>query len=239
MNKQYDKWQDAVSDLATDKYDNDFKKIEGLKWLPWVGKNYDSTRIFVLGASHYEYIGPGEEESSTSNKFTRKVVAEHGIDSKNERHKKYAFAAFNKCLLNEKASSLEARVKLWSSVLFYNILQEVMTNGTDTIVEDNNALEAWKVFKKLVPILKPQLCIVWGVDILEHWADNYGEFIGKYTRKKEEGDIYSRNALITIDGHEVPICVIHHPSYRFFSREKWREYLLSQHKDKLNKIITG
>ncbi len=240
MNKQYDNWRDAVSNLTTDKYDNDFDNIEGLKWLPWVGKNYDSTRIFILGASHYEWKDSDKGESSKSKKFTRKVVAEHGIDSKNERHKKYAFAGFNKCLLNEEALHPNARGELWSSLLFYNLLQTPMKTGTDTIVKDEDALEAWEAFKKLVSILKPKICIAWGAKIIDHWVwkNKCVEFSNTYEYKNQISRCSPRESVITIGGHKLSICAIKHPSMGF-SPPKWREYLLSQHKDKLQKIITG
>ena len=243
MNKQYDKWQDVVTDFSTDKYDDDFKKIGELNWLPWVGKNYDSTRIFILGASHYgkkesyteedQYI----EETVESKKFTRKIVAEHGIDLKNIRDKKYAFAAFNKCLLNEKALHSKDRGELWNSVSFYNLLQVVMKKGTKTIATNTEKETAWKAFKKLVPILKPKICIAWGVSILYYWANNYGEFTGQYIRQEKISGCYPRESIITIDGHEISICVIKHPC-QYFSHKKWREYLLTQHKNKLQRIIS-
>ena len=242
MNKQYDKWQDAVSDLTTDKYDNDFKKIEGLKWLPWVGKNYDSTKIFILGASHYEWIKQGSEgyqdmkDSVESKEFTREVVARHGVMI--DKLGRNTFGNFCRCLLDDNADSIEDRKELWNSVLFYNLLQEPMVDGTKTVVTDDNGPLSWEVFKNIIAILKPNICIVWGVEVLDHWASNCMEFRGKYEYKEKVGGSSPREATITIDGHEVPICVIHHPSQNF-SHTQWREYLLSQHKDKLNKIITG
>ena len=244
MNKQYNNWQDAIKYLTTDKYDGDLKKINRLKCLPWVGKNYDSTRIFVLGASHYEWIKQDEEgyqdmiTSMASKEFTREVVAGHGVIS--DESPTNAFGNFRKCMLNEKESSLEARGELWSSVLFHNLLQEPMIDSKRTVVTKDNSFCAWEVFKKIVPIFRPEICIAWGVDVLDDWGDKkkYAEFNNTYKWEKEVGGSYPRKALITIEGHETPICVIHHPS-RNFSHTKWREYLLSQHKDKLQNIISS
>ena len=33
------------------KYDERFKSINGLKWLPWVGKNYDKTGVLIIAES--------------------------------------------------------------------------------------------------------------------------------------------------------------------------------------------
>lgn len=35
------------------KYDDRFKMIDGLEWLPWVGKNYDKTGVLIIAESHY------------------------------------------------------------------------------------------------------------------------------------------------------------------------------------------
>ena len=154
-----------------------------------------------MGASHYEWNVPDKEESSESKNFTRKVVAEHGVI--NPKSSTEGFGGFRKCLLNEKETSLEAREKLWSSVFFYNLLQVPMVKSKMTSVKDGGGAQAWEVFKKIVPILKPQICIVWGVKILDDWGKKkkYVEFNNTYISKKEESGIYSRNGLITIDGN--------------------------------------
>ena len=244
MKKQYDNWEDAINDFTTDKYDNDFKKIEGLKWLPWVGKNYDATRIFVLGASHYEWIKQGEagyqdmKDSIERSEFTRGIVAGHGLmrDSSGAN----TFCNFRKCLLNDDAYSFDAKKELWSSVLFYNLLQEPMIGDTDTIVTDDNEAIAWDVFKKITIMLKPEICIVWGVSVLDYWSKKHDEFKDKYEHKEKVGGSYPRETVINIDRYNVPICVIQHPS-RYFDDAiptQWREYLLTQHKDKLQRIIS-
>ena len=187
----------------------------------------------MLGASHYTW---SNEDSSTSKEFTREVVARHGVINENPRAR--TLSGFFKCLLNEKSPPLETRGELWSSILFYNLIQEPMIGGTNTSATNTEKETAWKVFKKLVPILKPKICIVWGVSVLHYWANNYGEFKDQYKRKVKISGCYPRESVITIDGHEVSICVIKHPS-QHFSSTKWREYLLSQHKDKLQKIISS
>ena len=245
MNKQYDEWQDTVGNLTTDKYDNDFKKINGLKWLPWVGKNYGSTKIFVLGASHYEWIKEGKKgyqdmkDFIESKEFTRGIVANHGVVSPKSPTK--GFGSFRKCILNQKEPSLEAREELWSSILFHNLLQAPMVKSKMTYAQDDSGAQAWEVFKKLVSIFKPEICIAWGVEVIDHWVwkNKFPEFNNAYTYKDKIGRTPPREAVITIDGHKLSICVIQHPSYIFFSHAKWRDYLLTQYKDKLQKIITS
>ena len=35
------------------KYDDRFRSVAGLKWLPWVGKNYDKTGVLIIAESRY------------------------------------------------------------------------------------------------------------------------------------------------------------------------------------------
>ena len=48
-----DWYQQQFDKALTTKFDDEFKKITGLTWLPWVGKNFDNCKILIVAESHY------------------------------------------------------------------------------------------------------------------------------------------------------------------------------------------
>ena len=107
------------------KYDERFKSINGLKWLPWVGKNYDKTGVLIIAESHYggdtEFEADGSD--NTKEDFTRKAFvkrhAEEGVDMwkmPNNLMRIICGGGF----------SDEQRKEFWENVAFYNHVQRLM-----------------------------------------------------------------------------------------------------------------
>ena len=70
--------------LDSSSFDKEFKKINTLKWLPWVGENYEhqNPQLLIVGESHYAW----EDEEDTPEEvksylekddFTRAVLEQH------------------------------------------------------------------------------------------------------------------------------------------------------------------
>ena len=44
-----------TANLCTESFDNEFERVKGLTWFPWIGKNYidSKRRIMIVAESHY------------------------------------------------------------------------------------------------------------------------------------------------------------------------------------------
>ena len=233
---------DNYEGLCSYKYDANFKEHQ-FQWLPWVGKDYDEHRILVLGSSHHarwehEKLGPMPAEGPELVKyvdtvkgfidedpsFQRDLVHHHGIRG-TETHKRWMHWNFSDSMLGMDECSETEREKLWSSVTFMNAIQETMIKDTSTWVNDDRGHKAWAKFKELVAIIKPTICIAWGSAVIDQWDYKENEVTVSWAEKFNVA--HPKHADIEIDGHQLKLLAILHPSYRGFHRGKWADYLMA------------
>ncbi len=72
------------------KYDDNLRQISSLKWLPWIGENFENQKIklLVIGESHY---ASGQAEEKYNNKqFTRIIHKETAVERNYYKIKVYA-----------------------------------------------------------------------------------------------------------------------------------------------------
>lgn len=206
--------------------DDKFFVVPNLKWLPWVGEEYlkipSDKKLLIVGESHYHNETEESQNAHDSITFTREVVEELAIDRYYYSTK--FFPNLHKALFRNDEFDT---IKFWHLVSFYNFIQRPMkTNAERPIYEDYN--NGWKVFTKVVEILKPEVCLFIGTT-----AANSLEHSLQQTDLKTTGIVwedfisnsYARSAeLIHLNGDHTQLIFIRHCS-QMFSWDNWNKYL--------------
>ena len=64
-----------------DKFDDQFRSIQGLHWLPWIGKDYlkvpPEKKLLIVGESHYVPKGDDPEDYD-DDLWTRRLIGNDG-----------------------------------------------------------------------------------------------------------------------------------------------------------------
>ncbi|NOZ36021.1 MAG: hypothetical protein GXO80_12075 [Chlorobi bacterium] len=142
--------------------DQKFKEIEGLKWFPWIGKNYDKipqkNRLLIIGESHYH---DGKIESIKKHKtpyYTRIAIDEFAVNRNYYNIKIYK--NLHLCLFGNDEFKSES---FWNSVSYYNFVQNVM-NTNKGRPNFHDFLKGWTLFFKMIDIINPSICLFVGVE---------------------------------------------------------------------------
>ena len=206
------------------KYDDRFKSIDGLTWLPWCGKNYDKNRILIVAESHYG--GETEFEADGSAKpdkeFTRRFVSRHadGVNMWKMPNNLMRAVWDGDC-------RVERRKVFWENVAFYNHVQKLMELATRQRPSDEDFENGWDVFPEVVKILKPDYCLFIGLKASDWFNKKMQEkglsYEPVYKMEKING-VRPRRFSLTVDGHKTEITGIKHTS-GYFSWKKWYDFL--------------
>jgi hypothetical protein len=210
-------------------YDDELLKIESLSWLPFVGKNYDTTnsKILFVGESHY-YDPKSDNENFKKKEFTRMIVDEMAISNY-----QYGSPFFNKI---SELFNFTDRTDLWNKTSFYNFIQRPMNKGekvTQGVIERPRKADfenGWDIFFDVIKETKPNYCIFFG-----NTAANY---FNKASNKRNidhksivwEDHIngsYLKRSEVIIDSHKTELIFVKHPS-SYFTTSKWREVLVNK-----------
>ncbi|WP_370621706.1 hypothetical protein NMD10_27700 (plasmid) [Citrobacter portucalensis] len=133
-----------------------------VKFLPWVGERYHSSRygvrVLVLGESHY-----GVQEDYTPD-FTRDVVNGHAFQSG------FRFFTMITTLLRGSpgCADEEERREAWQHVAFYNYVQEFV--GDAGRIRPTRAMwrDAAAALEEVVTELRPDVILVLGYQMWDH-----------------------------------------------------------------------
>lgn len=161
-------------------YDERFDVVNGLTWLPWVGKNYNNARLLVVGESNYaDRLEPETVESAVGRVngdrwFTRKIVSAFGAD-RNISNKTFDGIAR---MLNVNGDlrevDAESSLAVWKKVAYVDLLQCALRGlgwGPDKRARPsegrtkNEARAFWeegcRVIFSLIDLLRPHaiLCV--------------------------------------------------------------------------------
>ena len=199
-----------------------------LTWFPWVGKNYPSAskRIFMLWESHYaNEIPDGEEDDE---EFTRNVFYKNAILGTIRN------PAFENALkILGISTDRKDREKFFSNIACCNVIQNIMPNSQKRPTPAQ-FLTGCRAFSKLRQILKPDVCIFWGVTVcntLHSFSDDQGSY-DAVLRQDEDGMVagcYPRYGKLP-DGTK--IFGLLHPVLKFnntqAARDAWRTWIFRE-----------
>jgi len=206
--------------------DLEFKSVENIKWLPFVGSRFFETpeenRVLIVGESHYH---DNTEESIIKHDnpyYTRIVINELAIDRFYWNTK--IFPNFHKTLFGN--DDFDTNI-FWNLVSYYNFIQRPMeTNkGRPSSKEFSGS---WKTFFDIVKILKPKVCLFIGntsADQLLKAIPDSGFSCEKVNWVEQINGAYAKVALIkNEENEEIKILFIKHTSQRY-TWQKWNAYL--------------
>ncbi len=204
--------------------DIEFLKIQNLKWLPWLGKNYSNceNRIMIVGESHYAEDTPTRLAEFDRIEITRECIEDMGVDNNHYNVKFYQNLHF--LLANNTKLNTEL---FWSRVCFFNFIQKTMTTS-QTRPEYLDFHNSSSVFFNLLEKLEPNYCLMCGVSSISAIRNNVESSGFKeisFEAFEKIGSSYPRILkLETPLGKKISLIFIKHPS-QYFSYDSWKQFI--------------
>lgn len=184
-----------------------------VNFLPFVGREYDKGGIFgkkilILGESHH--CNPGEATKDFTNDVMKKHLYEESYST---------FTKFERSLVGHETNQDE-RIKIWNSLIFYNYLQEPMSDvrlaGTR---EQYRAAEPalFTVLEKYAP----EYMVVWGTRLWDYIPTN--KWCGTKIMNIDGSSVLHGEYLLD-NKHSVKTIRVYHPSSGY-SWDYWYKVL--------------
>lgn len=195
--------------------------IDGMTWLPWIGKEYfkGDHRLLIVGESHYL---TGKEKNRVETEqpdFTRNVIQTFCINHKKPQP---TFDNLARCLFSKQKLTREIREDMWKHLAFYNFVQRPMENNKKRPTK-SDIQTGWNVFAELIKFLRPTECIFIGFAA----ADSENPY--KCKRSKEKvGRYAARLFSAKIDEQTSCPCIAIKHTSQYFSWNAWRKLLLHE-----------
>lgn len=212
-------------------YDDQFRALPGLTWLPWVGADFPELppeqRLLIVGESHYtteaspEMVPQRLLETIGLSTYTREIIQECPIDLE---WRNPTLETVQRILLGKNAVD---RAQLWRALCFFNFVQRPMTYVGRERPNDEDWISAWSVFIDVIRVLSPSHCVFLGVEASNKMQLAWGQIsvpCASMDWDEKIGNTHPRSTSITIDGRYLPILFLKHPS-QFFPWEEWHEYV--------------
>lgn len=211
--------------------DEQLKKIDNLKWLPWIGQNYHKTRTIILGESQYE---DGDEWQEDNIEATRILI---GKRFTGDRGKIYSNT--EKVLLSLENPTQAQGNFFWKSVAYWNLVPRLMSER-DNRPNDADFDNGWKLFFNIIEVLQPMptTCIVLG----KSSSGRLGYYLNNTDTSWERNasEFYEAEKIINLskNGNQLKLIFINHPSGSFgFDYQHWSK-LISDNEPNLQKLLS-
>ena len=202
--------------MMQEQLDVQIDKIKMLKWYPWIGKDYNTSKLLVIGESHYE-DGDGWQ---LGNKDAIRTIIQKRYH--NEEGKWALYQNLEQILLDKQELSNDETQHVWNEIAYWNLVQKLLTSRK--IVDRpsfDDYVKGWRTFFALEKILMPSHCLVLG----KASFSSFGYYLNNIEKrwKKTNEDFASRKAFDLTDGDsKMRIVFINHPSTSFdFDYHLW------------------
>jgi hypothetical protein len=233
-------WNMEFKDLDTT-FDDSLKKLEGegMKWYPWVGKEYAtaSPRLLVLGESHYEWDendkGAAAKKRLNDPYYNRESIqCYHGINHGKLGAKIPRFYRNAERLLFQKPNPTAAATdKFWRRVAYFNLVQVPM-GDRKARPEPSDIVSGWRVTLKICGAIKPTHVLVCGsnqysFNELKNLIKSDGRITCERTSKpigRVAGRYLKASISSTID---VSFVFVRHPA-AYFNWRRWGDFVKEQ-----------
>ena len=216
-----------------------FENISELKWLPFIGDEYLSSKnkILIVGESHYQENNENSKQWNNKSSFTREIHSKIAIEKKYNKTK--IFYNLNRALFRND-DRIDTNI-LWNKLAFYNFVQCSM-NTRKSRPNKQDFIDGWLTFFKLTAILKPESCLFIGVrasDFLETVIEKTDYELKSLQKLEKINNTYPRKAtLIDPTGKEIKLLFIKHSS-QFFSWNEWNNFMRNQYPNELKWLKSG
>ena len=238
----------ADLEVFTREYDPSFSSIPNLTWRPWVGVDFPSCppthRLLIVGESHYAWVASPEQLEEHRKRhfanpdYTREVIAESAI---NEEWTNNTLRTIPKLLFRTGAID---RKRFWSATAYYNFIQTQLPyynrGGSPERPSSSDFELGWQIFIQVVRAIRPSHCLFIGVTAANSFnasMHRQSEIHFKDVRITVKiGKVAARRAELEVDGQSVDLCFVQHCG-KFFSWQRWHDYLLTEHPDMMNWLL--
>lgn len=121
-----------MENIYQTKHDDNLRQISSLKWLPWIGEDYENQEIklLVVGESHY---ASGVHEEKYNNKQYTRIIHKETAVLRNY-YKIKVYANFHRAMFGN--DNFDA-VKFWNTASYYNFIQRPMLSNTARPANDD------------------------------------------------------------------------------------------------------
>ena len=202
----------------------------GLKWLPWIGRDFSKSqpKVIILGESMKDWKPEDKstiEKINTNKKLIRGIIGKYAIG--NTKHNLKHARGLERAIFNKKTPETKDIRRLWERVIFNNLVLRSMSSIKERPNYDDYA-EGWSKFIEMALITKCDKCIFYGTDM------NKVNALKKYLKKEDCAYSYNKYEKI---GNSIPkllsfihkgltieILFIGHPS-RYFSWDKYHSII--------------
>lgn len=217
-----------VNEYCTFELDKQFLKIDGLKYLPWVGKKamQKNQKLLIIAESVYNWEKEDERRKNAQvsldkNNFARVVAYEHGIENPSSKRK---LARNIEKITANTVETKEGRIDFWESIIFHELVQRPLENKKTRPTKKDYQNGAM-VLTSIISLTKPNKCIFLGTT----WSKfaSLKKSLEQYYITIEEHFAKINNAwpkTLLIKELNTKIYFIKHPS-SYFSPELWRDFI--------------
>lgn len=202
------------------RFDEEFRKILGLSWLPWIGSEYDDNGILVLGESNYSNDDPASVDADAN--FTRSVVRDLALRSGNDTFDRISKFLNPNCRKWRETTTEEDR-KSWARIAFMDVSQRCVIAGGRPVPAD--LVKGWAAVRKVIELLNPKVIICFSPTAMSHCQEFAVKNEGNINR------VVLRKGVIKASGGERFIFTVCHPAkwWQFGGDAqcfiKWRAYV--------------
>jgi len=226
-----------MKNYLNENFDEQFKNVPNLKYLPWVGKEYlkgfNNNKILVVAESVYNWEEDAEskkevDEIINRNDFARIVAFEHGLYFKAEKPSLWDSkiargierAVFGKVDLSE-----DEKLCFWTSIVFHEFVQRPMSGRDEKPIKNDFKIGADVLFD-IIHILEPNICLFFGTDYqkIKPISDKFGLELEYPWDAMNGGQPNAMNVFKHNPNVKTSFIFVKHPS-SYFSWEQWHEYI--------------
>ena len=201
--------------------------FEDLQWQPWIGMKYyrAKKKLLIVGESHYD---SEDREGDLDDPACIQWFVD-GVGIKGPDNPQPFIRNIERAFYGEKPSPEQKKI-FWNSIAYHVLIQRILESNEEVRTNDD-FIQGWNKFFKLVEELKPDYCLFCGVKAASfngafiEAANKNGYKAENISHGKKVGNVALRTSTISDeDEHETKLIFIRHPS-SYFKREEWNEII--------------
>ena len=145
-------------------YDHLFKNRSTLPWWPWIGRGFSESAVKTMIAGESVYVWPQQKDA-----FHRRYA---NVDGLRITHKNHALnfdrdsnyvRNIERAIFATRAPTSEQKLKLWSSVVYHNLVLEPLKTSRHRPIEEQYR-KGWIELLNLAQLLNIEQCLVYGLE---------------------------------------------------------------------------
>ena len=217
-----------MKEHCTFELDNQFLQIDGIKYLPWIGKQVlqKNNKLLVIGESVYNWEHEKEKREIAQtrlekNDFARAVAFEHGIENPSPQR---VFARNIERTLADDFDNNNDRIDFWEGIVFHEFVQRPLANKRVRPTKSDYYKGA-AVLTSIIDIIKPNKCVFLGTTWRKFSSLRNSLKLNYSIEEKHFEKINnSYPKTILIKEIETKVYFIKHPS-SYYSPELWKDFI--------------